>query len=179
MGCIIQYFEIQPFIVTLAGMFLARGLCYAITRRRRSRSPTRRTSRLAQRSFTLPGDLFVTARRHRWRSSSSRSPSTSCTTPASAATSMPIGGNEQSALLMGLPGGADEDAGLHDQRLLLRPRRHPVLLLHALRLRQPRGRHGARRHRRGRHRRHAADRRHRLPGRARCSACWCSASSRR
>ena len=31
MGCIIHYFEIQPFIVTLAGMFLARGLCYAIT----------------------------------------------------------------------------------------------------------------------------------------------------
>ena len=24
----IHYFEIQPFIVTLAGMFLARGLCY-------------------------------------------------------------------------------------------------------------------------------------------------------
>ncbi|MEV5409946.1 galactofuranose ABC transporter, permease protein YjfF [Thermopolyspora sp. NPDC052614] len=30
MGAIIQYFEIQPFIVTLAGMFLARGLCYTI-----------------------------------------------------------------------------------------------------------------------------------------------------
>jgi galactofuranose transport system permease protein len=30
MGCIIHYFEIQPFIVTLAGMFLARGLCYTI-----------------------------------------------------------------------------------------------------------------------------------------------------
>ena len=31
MGSIIHFFEIQPFIVTLAGMFLARGLCYAIT----------------------------------------------------------------------------------------------------------------------------------------------------
>ncbi|SNT22223.1 simple sugar transport system permease protein [Streptosporangium subroseum] len=31
MGCIIHYFEIQPFIVTLAGMFLARGLCYTIS----------------------------------------------------------------------------------------------------------------------------------------------------
>jgi ribose/xylose/arabinose/galactoside ABC-type transport system permease subunit len=30
MGCIIHYFKIQPFIVTLAGMFLARGLCYVI-----------------------------------------------------------------------------------------------------------------------------------------------------
>lgn len=27
MGCVIHYFEIQPFIVTLAGMFFARGMC--------------------------------------------------------------------------------------------------------------------------------------------------------
>ncbi|GAA1742635.1 galactofuranose ABC transporter, permease protein YjfF [Luedemannella helvata] len=31
MGCMIHYFDIQPFIVTLAGMFLARGLCYIIS----------------------------------------------------------------------------------------------------------------------------------------------------
>src|SRR5215470_5833188 len=31
MGLIIQFFEIQPFIVTLAGLFLARGLCYVIS----------------------------------------------------------------------------------------------------------------------------------------------------
>ncbi|WP_438431802.1 galactofuranose ABC transporter, permease protein YjfF [Gorillibacterium sp. sgz500922] len=31
MGAVIHYFEIQPFIVTLAGMFLARGLCYVIS----------------------------------------------------------------------------------------------------------------------------------------------------
>ena len=31
MGLVIHYFEIQPFIVTLAGMFLARGLCYTIS----------------------------------------------------------------------------------------------------------------------------------------------------
>jgi len=31
MGAIIHYFQIQPFIVTLAGMFLARGLCYVIS----------------------------------------------------------------------------------------------------------------------------------------------------
>ncbi|MEV7398520.1 galactofuranose ABC transporter, permease protein YjfF [Aeromicrobium sp. NPDC092404] len=30
-GMVIHYFEIQPFIVTLAGMFLARGLCYVIS----------------------------------------------------------------------------------------------------------------------------------------------------
>jgi galactofuranose transport system permease protein len=31
MGTIIEFFELQPFIVTLAGMFLARGLCYVIS----------------------------------------------------------------------------------------------------------------------------------------------------
>ena len=31
MGLVIHYFQIQPFIVTLAGMFLARGLCYVIS----------------------------------------------------------------------------------------------------------------------------------------------------
>ncbi len=31
MGCIIEFFEVQPFIVTLAGMFLARGLCYLVS----------------------------------------------------------------------------------------------------------------------------------------------------
>jgi simple sugar transport system permease protein len=31
MGAVIHYFRIQPFIVTLAGMFLARGLCYVIS----------------------------------------------------------------------------------------------------------------------------------------------------
>jgi len=31
MGCVIHYFDIQPFIVTLAGMFLARGISYAIS----------------------------------------------------------------------------------------------------------------------------------------------------
>lgn len=31
MGAVIHYFKIQPFIVTLAGMFLARGLCYVIS----------------------------------------------------------------------------------------------------------------------------------------------------
>ncbi len=30
-AAVIHYFEIQPFIVTLAGMFLARGLCYVIS----------------------------------------------------------------------------------------------------------------------------------------------------
>lgn len=31
MGLVIHFFEVQPFIVTLAGMFLARGLCFLIS----------------------------------------------------------------------------------------------------------------------------------------------------
>lgn len=31
MGLVIQYFRVQPFIVTLAGLFIARGLCYLIS----------------------------------------------------------------------------------------------------------------------------------------------------
>lgn len=31
MGMVIEYFDVQPFIATLAGMFLARGLCYVIS----------------------------------------------------------------------------------------------------------------------------------------------------
>lgn len=31
MGLVIQFFRVQPFIVTLAGLFLARGLCYLIS----------------------------------------------------------------------------------------------------------------------------------------------------
>lgn len=32
MGCVIHFFDIQPFIVTLAGMFFARGMCTWISR---------------------------------------------------------------------------------------------------------------------------------------------------
>ena len=31
MGAIIHYFKVQPFIVTLAGMFFARGMCFVIS----------------------------------------------------------------------------------------------------------------------------------------------------
>jgi galactofuranose transport system permease protein len=31
MGCLIHYFKFQPFVATLTGMFLARGLCYVIS----------------------------------------------------------------------------------------------------------------------------------------------------
>ncbi|MFE2023339.1 galactofuranose ABC transporter, permease protein YjfF [Streptomyces sp. NPDC059499] len=58
MGWIIHTFEIQPFIVTLAGMFLARGLCYTISTESISISdPT--TVQIAQTRLYTPGGLFV------------------------------------------------------------------------------------------------------------------------
>jgi simple sugar transport system permease protein len=59
MGCIIHYFELQPFIVTLAGMFLARGTCYAIS----IDSVTINQPgfvRLAQGTLRFPGEMFIT-----------------------------------------------------------------------------------------------------------------------
>jgi galactofuranose transport system permease protein len=101
MGCIIHYFEIQPFIVTLAGMFLARGLCYAITVDAISVQNAGYT-RFATKTFYLPGNLFITTG--------------VIVALVAVAIGMyvlhytrlgrnvyAVGGNEHSALLMGLP----------------------------------------------------------------------------
>ena len=101
MGAVIHYFEIQPFIVTLAGMFLARGLCYAITVDAVSITKPGYVA-VAEHTFNLPGDMYVTT-----------------AVVVSLVTVLvgiyvlhytrlgrnvyAIGGNEQSALLMGLP----------------------------------------------------------------------------
>jgi simple sugar transport system permease protein len=58
MGLIIQYFDIQPFIVTLAGMFLARGLCYVISLDSIPVTEGFFTG-MAQAQIPLAGDLFV------------------------------------------------------------------------------------------------------------------------
>jgi simple sugar transport system permease protein len=101
MGCIIHYFEIQPFIVTLAGMFLARGLCYAITVDAISITNPQ-YSRIAVSSVNFPGKLFLTT-----------GAIIALVTVAIAVYVLhmtrlgrnvyAVGGNEQSALLMGLP----------------------------------------------------------------------------
>ena len=141
--------------------------------RSRSRDPTYASSRSC--AIALPGELLPDDRRASSPSSSSRRRVRPALTRFGR-TVYAIGGNEQSALLMGLPVARTKIARLHDQRLLLGARRDPALAstccpataLHA-------DRHGARRDRRGRHRRHAADRRRRLRRRHRCSACSCSA----
>jgi ribose/xylose/arabinose/galactoside ABC-type transport system permease subunit len=102
MGWLIQRFRLQPFIVTLAGMFLARGLCYLISID--SISITNETyATLAQMRLPLWGEeaaitisallalavvvvaVFIAHGTEFGR------------------TVYAIGGNEQSALLMGLP----------------------------------------------------------------------------
>jgi ribose/xylose/arabinose/galactoside ABC-type transport system permease subunit len=100
MGAAIHYFEIQPFIVTLAGMFLARGLCYVISVESISIDKGLLVT-VAQTQIPLPGGLHV-------------SPSVviALVVVAVAAyalhltrfgrTVYAIGGNQQSALLMGL-----------------------------------------------------------------------------
>ncbi|KAA1380397.1 galactofuranose ABC transporter, permease protein YjfF [Aeromicrobium fastidiosum] len=101
MGLVIHYFEIQPFIVTLAGMFLARGLCYVVSV---DSIPITNGSfqKVAQGTVPLPGGLFVTPAvlialvvvgigmyvLHQTRFGR---------------TVYAVGGSEQSATLMGLP----------------------------------------------------------------------------
>ncbi|SDS93350.1 monosaccharide ABC transporter membrane protein, CUT2 family [Nocardioides scoriae] len=59
MGLVIHYFDIQPFIATLAGMFLARGLCYLISV---ESIPIRDETfySIAAASIPLPGGLSTT-----------------------------------------------------------------------------------------------------------------------
>ena len=59
MGLVIHYFDIQPFIATLAGMFLARGLCYLISV---ESIPIRDSFffDVASRQISLPGGLYTT-----------------------------------------------------------------------------------------------------------------------
>jgi simple sugar transport system permease protein len=101
MGAIIHYFKVQPFIVTLAGMFLARGLCYMISLNTITIDDSFYT-KVAQTKVVLPGGSFVSINviialivvlvaifiAHYTRFGRNV---------------YALGGSEQSALLMGLP----------------------------------------------------------------------------
>lgn len=101
MGAIIHYFDIQPFIVTLAGMFLARGLCYVISIDTITIDNAFYTA-VAQTRIPLPGGSFL-----------SISAVIALLVVAGAIFTAhytrfgrnvyALGGSEQSALLMGLP----------------------------------------------------------------------------
>ncbi|WP_441247611.1 galactofuranose ABC transporter, permease protein YjfF [Kitasatospora sp. McL0602] len=103
MGYAIHHFEVQPFIATLAGMFFARGLCYLISTDSIPISDHLFTT-LAQSHVTLPGGVFVS-----W------SVVIAVSVVAAAFLVLhytrfgravyAVGGNPQSALLMGVPVG--------------------------------------------------------------------------
>lgn len=103
MGAIIHYFKIEPFIVTLSGMFLARGLCYIISINTITIDNGFYTS-VAQTKINLPGGNFISISviiallvvflgfyiAHYTRFGRN---------------TYALGGSEQSSLLMGLPVG--------------------------------------------------------------------------
>ena len=100
-GVLIQIFKLQPFIVTLGGMFLARGLCYVISIE----------------SIPITGPTFTKLAEYRIPIGSEASVTTSCVVAIVVLliaiylahftrfgrTVYAIGGNERSAMLMGLP----------------------------------------------------------------------------
>lgn len=100
-GVLIQVFRLQPFIVTLGGMFLARGLCYVISIDSISITDAAYTA-LSEYRLPLGEETFI-----------SLSGIIALTTLAIAIyiahytrfgrTVYAIGGNERSAMLMGLP----------------------------------------------------------------------------
>ncbi|WP_332860559.1 galactofuranose ABC transporter, permease protein YjfF [Janthinobacterium svalbardensis] len=102
MGALIHYFKLQPFIVTLAGMFLARGLCYLISINSITIADPlfvamSQTQLGLLGGFVSPGVVIavVTLLLAIWLAHA---------TPFGRAV-YAIGGNEQSALMMGLPVG--------------------------------------------------------------------------
>ncbi|KAB8040132.1 galactofuranose ABC transporter, permease protein YjfF [Janthinobacterium aquaticum] len=102
MGAMIHYFKLQPFIVTLAGMFLARGLCYLISINSITIDDPlyvamSQTQLPVFGGFVSPGVVIavITLLAAIWLAHA---------TPFGRAV-YAIGGNEQSALMMGLPVG--------------------------------------------------------------------------
>jgi len=101
MGLLIERFRLQPFIVTLAGMFLARGLCYLISID--SISITNETySALSQWRLPVWGDASISLSALIALGVVALAVFVAHYTPFGR-TVYAIGGNEQSALLMGLP----------------------------------------------------------------------------
>jgi simple sugar transport system permease protein len=107
MGAMIHYFRLQPFIVTLGGMFLARGLCYLISVESISiEDPAFVAISQAQvgifDGFVSPGVLIALVLL-------AVAMAVAHLTPFGRAV-YAVGGNEQSAHMMGLPVGATKVA---------------------------------------------------------------------
>jgi len=103
MGCMIHYFRVQPFIATLTGLFLFRGLSLVLSKNA-IRFDDKTVSNLAQHHFSLGSDRFLSV-----------GAVVALVVVALGSYVLhltrfgrriyAIGGNEQSALLMGIPVG--------------------------------------------------------------------------
>ncbi|WP_332877872.1 galactofuranose ABC transporter, permease protein YjfF [Massilia sp. S19_KUP03_FR1] len=100
MGALIHYFRLQAFIVTLAGMFLARGLCYLISVESITIDNPLFVA-MSRTQFALPGG-FISAGALVALAVLGVAIWVAQYTPFGRAV-YAIGGNEQSALMMGLP----------------------------------------------------------------------------
>jgi ribose/xylose/arabinose/galactoside ABC-type transport system permease subunit len=101
MGYMITYYKVPPFIATLAGMFLARGLCFVIsTEAINIHNPFYRAVALYQ--IPMPGGAFISINVVIMVVMVLLGVFLAHFTPFGRAV-YAIGGNEQSALLMGLP----------------------------------------------------------------------------
>jgi len=101
MGYMIQFYKLPPFIVTLAGMFLARGLCYVIS----INSITIDTdfyTKVAQYHIPVGADAFISVNVIIFVAVVAVAVFLAHYTRFGR-TVYAIGGNEQSAVLMGLP----------------------------------------------------------------------------
>jgi galactofuranose transport system permease protein len=103
MGSVIHHFKLPPFIVTLAGMFLARGLCYVININSITINNAFYTE-VSQFRIPLPGHSFISINVIIFVAIVLAAVFVAHYTRFGR-TVYAIGGNEQSAVLMGLPVG--------------------------------------------------------------------------
>ena len=161
-GVLVQYFDVQPFIASLAGLFLARGLAFVVSLS----------------SIRVENDSVLWLQTTRWRLGDWYITPTGILALSVAAlgafvmqftrfgrTVYAVGGNEQSARLMGLNVARTKVLVYVISGTVRRSRRAGADGVLRRRLPTQRHRHRARRDRGRGHRRHAAHRRHRLRAR--------------
>ncbi|HEV2296722.1 MAG TPA: galactofuranose ABC transporter, permease protein YjfF [Tepidisphaeraceae bacterium] len=103
MGCLIHFFQLAPFLVTLAGLFLARGIAAVISLESIAlRHPT--FIELSELSLTITRDLWIPLSALVFVAVAIVAALTSVFTPFGRNV-YAIGGDEHSAVLMGLPVG--------------------------------------------------------------------------
>jgi len=172
MGCVIHYFQIQPFIVTLAGLFLFRGLCLVISKESISINDPL-LSRLSLTQVPLPGGTFLSL-----GAIVALVVLVVAVVRAALHPLWPAGVRDRRQRAVGsadgAAGGPHEDRRVHRQRVLLGTGRGAVHAVHPVRRPVARGRHGTGRDRGGGDRRYVAEPAAQGTCWVPCSACWSS-----